>query len=64
VEGSSNAGNPVTEGRVPLLTLDVWEHAYYLDYQQDRGAYVSEFIDGHANWRFAEANLEAALAGA
>ena len=61
VESTSDAGNPITAGRVPLLTLDVWEHAYYLDYQHDRGSYVDEFIDAHVNWRFAEANLEAAL---
>ncbi len=64
VEGTSNAGNPLTEARVPLLTLDVWEHAYYLDYQQDRGAYVKEFIDGHLNWSFAESNLKTALEAA
>ncbi len=60
VEQSSNAGTPLTEGRIPLLTVDVWEHAYYLDYKNDRGRYVDEFINGYINWAFAEANLAAA----
>ncbi|MET0294466.1 MAG: superoxide dismutase [Phenylobacterium sp.] len=51
---------PVGRDLVPLLTCDVWEHAYYLDYQNDRGAFLSAFLDHLANWRFAERMLEQA----
>ena len=61
VEQTHNAGTPLTERRVPLLTLDVWEHAYYLDHKNDRGSYVDEFISGYVNWTFAESNLRSAL---
>jgi Fe-Mn family superoxide dismutase len=53
-----NAKNMVTEaGVTPLLTIDVWEHAYYLDYQNKRPDFVGAVIDKLLNWRFAEANL-------
>jgi superoxide dismutase, Fe-Mn family len=59
-----DAGTPITEqGLVPLLVCDLWEHAYYLDYKNQRGAMLKAFIDTLANWRFAERQYEAARAG-
>ncbi|OKH20037.1 superoxide dismutase [[Limnothrix rosea] IAM M-220] len=55
-----NAGNPMTEGQTPLLTMDVWEHAYYLDYQNKRPDYISTFLTELVNWDFVAANLAAA----
>lgn len=52
-----NAEMPLTGGLKPLLTIDVWEHAYYLDYQNRRGDHVAEVIDKLLNWEFAAANL-------
>ena len=52
-----NAETPLTKGQKPLLTIDVWEHAYYLDYQNRRADFVNAVIDKLLNWQFAEANL-------
>jgi Fe-Mn family superoxide dismutase len=52
-----NAEVPFTKGQKPLLTIDVWEHAYYLDHQNKRAAYVDAVIDRLLNWDFAAANL-------
>lgn len=60
VTKTSNAGNPITDGVTPLLTMDVWEHAYYLDYQNKRPAYIETFLGSLVNWDFVAANLAAA----
>lgn len=54
---TSNGQTPLTEGVTPLLTIDVWEHAYYLDYQNKRADYVSAVLDQLLNWNFADNNL-------
>jgi Fe-Mn family superoxide dismutase len=55
---TSNAGCPLTTGQTPLLTCDVWEHAYYIDYRNARPAYLEAFW-ALVNWDFAEANYSA-----
>jgi Fe-Mn family superoxide dismutase len=54
---TGNAETPIAQGLKPLLTIDVWEHAYYLDYQNKRIDYVNALIDKLANWEFAAQNL-------
>lgn len=50
VEKSTNAVSPLIWGQIPLLTIDVWEHAYYIDYQNRRADYVSAFMDYLVSW--------------
>ena len=57
---TGNADTPIVHGRTPLITLDVWEHAYYLDFQNQRDAYIDAFLDALVNWEFAAANYRAA----
>ncbi len=56
VVGLPNADNPLRQGLTPVLTLDVWEHAYYIDYRNDRAKYVDEFWS-KVNWEFAAHNF-------
>lgn len=57
VVGTSNAGNPLTQGKTPLLTCDMWEHAYYIDYRNAKPQYLDAFWQ-IVNWKFVEQNLE------
>ena len=54
---TDDADTPIKHGKTPLLTIDVWEHAYYLDYQNARPAYVDTFIESLINWEFVAANF-------
>jgi len=55
---TSNADTPLAHGQTALLTCDVWEHAYYLDYQNRRKDFVQAFLDHLANWEFAASQLK------
>ncbi len=55
---TSNAGVPFTKNYTPILTCDVWEHAYYIDYRNARPKFVESFVDNMINWEFVEAQLE------
>ncbi|WP_295882844.1 superoxide dismutase [uncultured Thiohalocapsa sp.] len=56
IESRSNAGNPLRDGLLPILTCDMWEHAYYVDYRNRKQAYVDAFWK-LVNWRFAAENV-------
>jgi len=57
VTKTANAESPLSKGIKPLLVIDVWEHAYYLDYENRRADYVNAVIEKLINWSFAEDNL-------
>ncbi|HWA04698.1 MAG TPA: superoxide dismutase [Rhizomicrobium sp.] len=58
VEKTANAMNPMAKGTNCLFTVDVWEHAYYLDYQNERPRYLEEVLKNLLNWDFAAENLD------
>jgi Fe-Mn family superoxide dismutase len=60
---TANADTPLVHGSAPLLVIDVWEHAYYLDYQERRASYVSGVVDHLLDWDFAARNLGRSGAG-
>ncbi len=60
IVATPNAVNPLAEGQTALLTCDVWEHAYYLDYQNRRPDFVQTFLDNLVNWDFVAENLSKA----
>ena len=53
------AGNPLVDGKKPLITVDVWEHAYYIDYRNARPKFLEAFLNNLVNWKFAEENFAA-----
>lgn len=60
VESTANADLPLAHGKTALLTCDVWEHAYYLDYQNRRPDFVKVFLEKLVNWSFVNQNLKSA----
>ena len=61
IVNTDDADNPLTDGDEPLLTLDVWEHAYYIDYRNERPKFVDAFFKDLVNWDFVVKNYERSL---
>jgi Fe-Mn family superoxide dismutase len=57
IVNTSNAATPLTTGDTALLTVDVWEHAYYVDYRNARPKFVETFLNNLVNWEFAARNF-------
>ena len=60
---TSNADNPIAHGMKPMLALDVWEHAYYLDHRNNRAAFVETFFEKLVDWKWVEARFDGAPCG-
>ena len=60
IEATSNAETPVTSSGTPLLTMDVWEHAYYIDHRNDRGKFIDVWLEKLVSWDEATARLKGA----
>jgi Fe-Mn family superoxide dismutase len=60
IETTVNADTPLRSGRVPLFTIDLWEHAYYLDYRNEKAKWLEAFVDHLVDWAFATENWKAA----
>jgi Fe-Mn family superoxide dismutase len=60
ISKTGNAENPLVHGAKPILTIDVWEHAYYIDYRNRRADFVKAVIDNLVNWEYVEALYAAA----
>lgn len=58
IEKTSNADSPLSHGKEPIFTVDVWEHAYYLDYQNRRADFVKAVLEGASNWDFVNSKLD------
>ncbi len=61
VTKTGNAENPLIQGAVPILTIDVWEHTYYIDYRNRRPDYLRAFVDSLVNWEYVAERYEAAI---
>jgi Fe-Mn family superoxide dismutase len=61
IAATANADTPIAHGKTAILAMDLWEHAYYLDYQNQRPSYVENFLGKLANWDFAGHNYELAV---
>lgn len=60
---TSNADTPLAHGKIAVLTIDVWEHAYYIDFRNARPKYISTFLENLVNWDYANAKLAGESAG-
>jgi len=58
VTKTANAGVPLVKGQIPILTMDVWEHAYYIDFRNARPKYIETFLESLVNWDFAAENFD------
>ena len=63
IQNTSNAGCPITDGVTPVLTVDVWEHAYYIDFRNLRPKYIATFLESLVNWDYANAKYAGEAAG-